>query len=80
MLKFKCPNCNSHKIARRVKGEHVEIYSVSKDGLYLEGDENTGVESVVWECGQCDFVLTNNDKEPMLDEEQVLAWIEQNCG
>ena len=81
MLEFTCPSCGCHKVARRVKGEHVEIYSIIGEELELDNEEMTEVELACWECGQCDYMLKDNQGDVIKDSaEQVLAWIELNCN
>ena len=80
MLKFTCPNCKENRLECCEDGPYVsEVVDVDEEGDFEYGaiDASGSVER--YQCLKCGFVLINSNGDSIIDNEEVVEWIKDNC-
>jgi len=88
LLKFTCPWCKCEKL-ELIKKNVCLTYKIlelntSEDFVYdsplIDGNEMLGFGDIVgtW-CSKCHTFLLGEDRTPLIDQEDIKDWIQDNC-
>ena len=76
-LYFTCPQCGGTNLYLRQEAL-LEVQSIYSDGE-IEFDEASPDKDLGYECRGCEFVLRDEDDDPVCNGETLAAWLIRNC-
>jgi len=81
IVKFVCPACGDHRIEAVLDGSHTtSIETLYKGGGIDYGDTESGGVLERFQCVNCGTVITDDDGEPITDDDELVEWVEKNCS
>ena len=79
-LIFTCPSCGKHRLECCEDGPYVsEVLCIDEDGDFDYGEiEGSGMVDR-FQCLDCGYILSREDRSSIDDNEEVVEWIKENC-
>lgn len=77
---FTCPSCGQHRIECVMEGVNTcEVLDTPADGNFEYNHVESESDVIRWQCVNCGYVISDEDGEPLLDNAEIVNWIEENC-
>ncbi len=78
---FKCPKCGHNVLEWIGSGTHYcNIERIYDDGIIEYGFIESEGDTDRWQCNACGYVLTNEYGEDIINEEELIEWLKDNCS
>ncbi len=79
-LKFTCPDCKDTRLECCEDGHYAsEVTNIDKDGDFDYGEIKASGTVDRFQCLNCGYVLKDENEENIIDEEEVVEWLKENC-
>ena len=80
-LAFTCPDCGNHRLECVLEGIHTcGVTSIPESGNFEYGPVESEADVSYWQCLECGFTLKTESGDTIRDNEDVVAWIKDNCA
>lgn len=79
MKQFRCPECGSVDLEVILDGSHSATISISEENNYFDCTVKEFGDTVRYQCENCLYPICDEDGDPIIYEEDAIAWINENC-
>jgi predicted RNA-binding Zn-ribbon protein involved in translation (DUF1610 family) len=79
-VKFICSSCGDSRIEAVLDGSHTtKLVTMFKGGGIEYGDTESNGDLQRFQCVNCGYAITDGDEEYIIDDDELVKWIEKNC-